>query len=92
HLGVWSHLATSTAIPPLWVLTRTGVPYNTAVEVLDQKFAVDIAPAVGDPVTLAADHLDESLNAATVKAGERIMLTGTTQDCGGEPAGNVDFV
>ncbi|EAZ0222345.1 hypothetical protein A7761_24780, partial [Salmonella enterica] len=74
------------------LLTRTGVPYNTAVEVLDQKFAVDIAPAVGDPVTLAADHLDESLNAAKVKAGESIMLTVTTKDCGGEPEGNVDFV
>ncbi|WP_254879378.1 Immunoglobulin-like domain BIg-containing protein, partial [Salmonella enterica] len=85
-------LDTSTAIPPLWLLTRTGVPYNTAVEVLDQKFAVDIAPAVGDPVTLAADHLDESLNAAKVKAGESIMLTVTTKDCGGEPEGNVDFV
>ncbi|HAD9578775.1 TPA_asm: hypothetical protein G1494_18145 [Salmonella enterica] len=92
HLAVWSQLDTSTAIPPLWLLTRTGVPYNTAVEVLDQKFAVDIAPAVGDPVTLAADHLDESLNAAKVKAGESIMLTVTTKDCGGEPEGNVDFV
>lgn len=92
HLVVWSQLDTSTAIPPLWLLTRTGVPYNTAVEVLDQKFAVDIAPAVGDPVTLAADHLDESLNAAKVKAGESIMLTVTTKDCGGEPEGNVDFV
>ncbi|EBV1603437.1 hypothetical protein DN030_10150 [Salmonella enterica subsp. enterica serovar Newport] len=92
HLVVWSQLDTSTAIPPLWLLTRTGVPYNTAVEVLDQKFAVDIAPAVGDPVTLAADHLDESLNAAKVKAGESITLTVTTKDCGGEPEGNVDFV
>lgn len=92
HLVVWSQLDTSTAIPPLWLLTRTGVPYNTAVEVLDQKFAVDIAPAVGAPVTLAADHLDESLNAAKVKAGESIMLTVTTKDCGGEPEGNVDFV
>ncbi|EDC2232797.1 hypothetical protein GAA27_19860 [Salmonella enterica] len=92
HLVVWSQLDTSTAIPPLWLLTRTGVPYNTAVKVLDQKFAVDIAPAVGDPVTLAADHLDESLNAAKVKAGESIMLTVTTKDCGGEPEGNVDFV
>lgn len=92
HLVVWSQLDTSTAIPPLWLLTRTGVPYNTAVEVLDQKFAVDIAPAVGDPVTLAADHLDESLNAAKVKAGESIMLTVTTKDCGGEPEDNVDFV
>lgn len=53
---------------------------------------MDIAPAVGDPVTLAADHLDESLNAAKVKAGESIMLTVTTKDCGGEPEGNVDFV
>lgn len=43
-------------------------------------------------VTLAADHLDESLNAAKVKAGESIMLTVTTKDCGGEPEGNVDFV
>nr|WP_302183541.1 DUF823 domain-containing adhesin [Salmonella enterica] len=92
HLVVWSQLDTSTAIPPLWLLTRTGVPYNTAVEVLAQKFAVDIAPAVGDPVTLAADHLDESLNAAKVKAGESITLTVTTKDCGGEPEGNVDFV
>ncbi|ECM8385981.1 hypothetical protein ACEOSM_003087, partial [Salmonella enterica subsp. enterica serovar Infantis] len=30
HLVVWSQLDTSTAIPPLWLLTRTGVPYNTA--------------------------------------------------------------
>ncbi|MMC65341.1 hypothetical protein EER74_10290 [Salmonella enterica subsp. enterica] len=92
HLVVWSQLDTSTAIPPLWLLTRTGVPYNTAVEVLDQKFAVDIAPAVGDPVTLAADHLDESLNAAKVKAGESITLTVNTKGCNGEPAGNIAFV
>lgn len=92
HLVVWSQMDTSTAIPPLWLLTRTGVPYNTAVEVLDQKFAVDIAPAVGDPVTLAADHLDESLNAAKVKAGESITLTVNTKGCNGEPEGNVAFV
>ncbi|EDT7400148.1 hypothetical protein AHX81_001545 [Salmonella enterica subsp. enterica] len=92
HLVVWSQLDTSTAIPPLWLLTRTGVPYNTAVEVLDQKFAVDIAPAVGDPVTLTADHLDESLNAAKVKAGESITLTVNTKGCNGEPAGNIAFV
>lgn len=92
HLVVWSQLDTSTAMPPLWLLTRTGVPYNTAVEVLDQKFAVDIAPAVGDPVTLTADHLDESLNAAKVKAGESITLTVNTKGCNGEPAGNIAFV
>ncbi|EDW8793053.1 hypothetical protein NRR15_001582 [Salmonella enterica] len=92
HLVVWPQLDTSTAIPPLWLLTRTGVPYNTAVEVLDQKFAVDIAPAMGDPVTLAADHLDESLNAAKVKAGESITLTVNTKGCNGEPVGNIAFV
>lgn len=92
HLVVWSQLDTSTAMPPLWLLTRTGVPYNTAVEVLEQKFAVDIAPAVGDPVTLTADHLDESLNAAKVKAGESITLTVNTKGCNGEPAGNIAFV
>ncbi|EHJ1769914.1 TPA: DUF823/DUF824 repeat adhesin RatB [Salmonella enterica subsp. enterica serovar Warragul] len=92
HLVVWPQLDTSTAIPPLWLLTRTGVPYNTAVEVLDQKFAVDIAPAMGDPVTLAADHLDESLNAAKVKVGESITLTVNTKGCNGEPAGNIAFV
>ncbi|EBX2692589.1 hypothetical protein GZD23_001984 [Salmonella enterica subsp. enterica] len=92
HLVVWPQLDTSTAIPPLWLLTRTGVPYNTAVEVLDQKFAVDIAPAMGDPVTLAADHLDESLNAAKVKVGESITLTVNTKGCNGEPVGNIAFV
>ncbi|EDW1725348.1 hypothetical protein DR26_001761 [Salmonella enterica subsp. enterica] len=92
HLVVWPQLDTSTAIPPLWLLTRTGVPYNTAVEVLDQKFAVDIAPAMGDPVTLAADHLDELLNAAKVKVGESITLTVNTKGCNGEPAGNIAFV
>lgn len=92
HLVVWSQLDTSTAMPPLWLLTRTGVPYNTAVEVLEQKFAVDIAPAVGDPVSLTADHLDESLNAAKVKAGESITLTVNTKGCNGEPAGNIAFV
>lgn len=92
HLVVWSQLDTSTAMPPLWLLTRTGVPYNTAVEVLEQKFAVDIAPAVGDPITLSADHLDESLNAAKVKAGESITLTVNTKGCNGEPAGNIAFV
>lgn len=92
HLVVWSQLDTSTAMPPLWLLTRTGVPYNTAVEVLEQKFAVDIAPAVGDPVTLTADHLDESLNAAKVKAGESITLTVNTKGCNGESAGNIAFV
>ncbi|EHR9118818.1 hypothetical protein KU827_003535 [Salmonella enterica] len=92
HLVVWPQLDTSTAIPPLWLLTRTGVPYNTAVEVLDQKFAVDIAPAMGDPVTLATDHLDESLNAAKVKVGESITLTVNTKGCNGEPVGNIAFV
>ncbi|EBQ0860172.1 hypothetical protein AYC68_21400, partial [Salmonella enterica] len=58
----------------------------------NQKIAVDIAPAVGDPVTLAADHLDESLNAAKVKAGESITLTVNTKGCNGEPAGNIAFV
>ncbi|EAW0762113.1 hypothetical protein EA043_12030, partial [Salmonella enterica subsp. enterica serovar Minnesota] len=72
--------------------TRTGVPYDSAVEILNQKIAVDIAPAVGDPVTLVADHLDESLNAAKVKAGESITLTVNTKGCNGEPAGNIAFV
>ncbi|QVY00130.1 hypothetical protein GJ28_06015 [Salmonella enterica subsp. enterica serovar Give] len=92
HLGVWPQLDTSTAVPPLWLLTRTGVPYDSAVEILNQKIAVDIAPAVGDPVTLVADHLDESLNAAKVKAGESITLTVNTKGCNGEPAGNIAFV
>ncbi|EBQ9392103.1 hypothetical protein J9N16_002329 [Salmonella enterica] len=92
HLVVWPQLDTSTAVPPLWLLTRTGVPYDSAVEILNQKIAVDIAPAVGDPVTLAADHLDESLNAAKVKAGESITLTVNTKGCNGEPAGNIAFV
>ncbi|EAB6389467.1 hypothetical protein D8Q95_17870, partial [Salmonella enterica subsp. enterica] len=74
------------------LLTRTGVPYDSAVEILNQKIAVDIAPAVGDPVTLVADHLDESLNAAKVKAGESITLTVNTKGCNGEPAGNIAFV
>ncbi|ECE1010102.1 hypothetical protein COQ41_19475, partial [Salmonella enterica] len=65
---------------------------DSAVEILNQKIAVDIAPAVGDPVTLAADHLDESLNAAKVKAGESITLTVNTKGCNGEPAGNIAFV
>ncbi|EBG6944680.1 hypothetical protein FJB86_21975, partial [Salmonella enterica] len=52
----------------------------------------DIAPAVGDPVTLVADHLDESLNASKVKAGESITLTVNTKGCNGEPAGNIAFV
>ncbi|ECJ4416045.1 hypothetical protein RH65_05220, partial [Salmonella enterica subsp. enterica serovar Give] len=64
----------------------------SAVEILNQKIAVDIAPAVGDPVTLVADHLDESLNAAKVKAGESITLTVNTKGCNGEPAGNIAFV
>ncbi|HAG2520032.1 TPA: hypothetical protein G8V61_002724 [Salmonella enterica] len=92
HLVVWPQLDTSTAVPPLWLLTRTGVPYDSAVEILNQKIAVDIAPAVGDPVTLIADHLDESLNAAKVKAGESITLTVNTKGCNGEPAGNIAFV
>ncbi|PUM72800.1 hypothetical protein BUJ08_21240 [Salmonella enterica subsp. enterica serovar Javiana] len=89
---VGPHRNPSTAVPPLWLLTRTGVPYDSAVEILNQKIAVDIAPAVGDPVTLAADHLDESLNAAKVKAGESITLTVNTKGCNGEPAGNIAFV
>lgn len=92
HPVGWPQLDTSTAVPPLWLLTRTGVPYDSAVEILNQKIAVDIAPAVGDPVTLAADHLDESLNAAKVKAGESITLTVNTKGCNGEPAGNIAFV
>ncbi|TGD33560.1 hypothetical protein C9F07_34450, partial [Salmonella enterica subsp. enterica serovar Poona] len=37
-------------------------------------------------------HLDESLNAAKVKAGESITLTVNTKGCNGEPAGNIAFV
>ncbi|HGB3604348.1 Immunoglobulin-like domain BIg-containing protein [Salmonella enterica] len=48
--------------------------------------------STSDAGSALTDHLDESLNAAKVKAGESITLTVTTKDCGGEPEGNVDFV
>ncbi|CAD7561678.1 RatA homolog [Citrobacter europaeus] len=92
HLVVWPQLDTTTEIPPLWLLTRTGVPYNNAVTLLEQKFAVDIAAAAGKPVAVSADHFNETLKAAKGKAGDSITLTVSTRTCDGEPAANTAFI
>ncbi|EHL3467989.1 hypothetical protein LAN87_001603 [Salmonella enterica] len=94
HLVVWPEIEASdtSTIPLLYLWTATGMPYTNTVPLLQQKIAIDIAPAVSTPVTVSADHVDESLKASKVKVGESITLTVTTSDCDGLPYGNAPFV
>ncbi|MFJ7171775.1 adhesion domain-containing protein [Citrobacter freundii] len=91
-LVVWPQLDTATATPPLWLYTSTGLPNETAISVVEQKAEVDIDASVGEPLSVSADHFDDSLGAAKVKAGESITLTVTTRNCAGEVVGNRQFI
>lgn len=94
HLVVWPEVESddTSPIPTLYLWTITGIPNSNTVPLLQQKIAVDIAAATGEPVTVSANHYDESLAAAKVKVGESITLTITTEDCAGNPIGNAPFV
>ena len=91
---IWPQVATDSSETPsqLYLQTTTGTPFSNTVSLLAQKIPVSIAAAAGDPVTVVASHLNESLNAAKVKAGESITLTITTRDCQGNAMGNTAFV
>lgn len=94
HLVVWPEIDTSASatIPALYLLTSTGVPDRNTLPLLQQKIAIDIAPAVSDPVSVSASHFDETLKAAKVKVGESITLTITSRSCDGEIKPNAPFV
>lgn len=53
---------------------------------------VNIAQAVGHPVSVSGDHVDASFEASKVKVGESITLTVTTRGCDGELVKNAPFV
>ncbi|EBX1354541.1 hypothetical protein DQ806_15995 [Salmonella enterica subsp. enterica serovar Okatie] len=94
HFVVWPEIDTSasSAIPALYLLTSTGVPDRNILPLLQQKVAIDIAPALSHPVSFSADHFDESLKAAKVKAGESITLTITSRGCDGEIKPNAPYI
>ena len=95
QLVAWAAIAANkqTSVSALYLLTKTGVPNSSIVPLVEQKIAINVNPAVGDPVTVTADHYDETLNAAKVKAENgAITLTITTHSCSGEPVGNTAFV
>lgn len=91
---VWPKLETdtSTTAPALYLQTTTGTPFTNTVSLLSQKIPVTIAAAVDNPVSIVAEHYDDTLKAAKVKAGESITLTVTTHDCQGAAVGNAAFV
>ncbi|EAO2687930.1 hypothetical protein E2X65_22885 [Salmonella enterica] len=94
HFVVWPEIDASASpiVPELYLLTSTGVPDRNVLPLLQQKIAIDIAPAVADPISLTASHFDETTKAAKVKVGESITLTITSRGCDGEIKPNVPFV
>ncbi len=60
------------------------VPNNAAISLLKSKVTLNIAPAVGNPVSVSGDHVDASFEASKVKVGESITLTIATRGCDGE--------
>ncbi|MBJ4954875.1 hypothetical protein JGF37_08095 [Salmonella enterica subsp. enterica serovar Goldcoast] len=88
---VWPQIDADTATT-LYLQTTTGTPFNNTVSLLSQKIPISIAAAAGDPISISADHYDDTLQAAKVKAGESITLSITTRDCQGEAVGNTAFV
>lgn len=94
HLVVWPEIESdnTSPIPALYLWTASGIPNSNTVPLMQQKIAVDIAAATGEPVTVSANHYDESLAAAKTKVGESITLTITTKDCAGNLIGNAPFV
>lgn len=93
HLVVWPEIETSddSPIPSLYLWTSTGVPDNNTVPLLQQKIAIDIAPAESSPISVSASNYDESLKAAKVKVGESITLTVTARKCDGTVFPNAHF-
>ncbi|TKU08192.1 hypothetical protein FDW86_09800 [Citrobacter sp. wls828] len=92
HYVVWPQLEDSSVLPALYLTTSTGTPNSNTVALTEQKVAIDIAAAVGEPLSVSASNMDEALQAAKVKAGESITLTITTHDCSGNVVGNTSFV
>lgn len=92
QLVAWAQVEDETNIPALWLFTNTGVPNYTTIPLLSPKVALNIKPAVSDPVSVSGDHVDASFEASKVKVGESITLTVTTKACDGEPAINAPFV
>lgn len=91
-LVVWPQPDDETTVPALWLYTHTGVPNNAAIPLLSPKVTVNIAQAVGNPVSVSGDHVDASFEASKVKVGESITLTVTTRGCDGELVKNAPFV
>ncbi|WP_064526232.1 adhesion domain-containing protein [Escherichia sp. B1147] len=78
-------------LPTLDLFTLTGIPNRGSVLLSEQQVTLNIAPAQGDLVTVAAAGYDDTLKASRAKVGETITLTVTTKDCQGNPAGNIPF-
>lgn len=91
-LVVWPQPDDETTVPALWLYTHTGVPNNAAIPLLSPKVTVNIAQAVGNPVSVSGDHVDASFEASKVKVGESITLTVTTRGCDGKLVKNAPFV
>ncbi|EGI7772099.1 hypothetical protein IGT57_002749 [Salmonella enterica] len=92
QLVAWAQVEDETNVPALWLFTNTGVPNYATIPLLSPKVALNIKPAVSDPVSVSGDHVDASFEASKVKVGESITLTVTTKACDGEPAINAPFV
>ncbi|EBX9477649.1 hypothetical protein DUA64_04555 [Salmonella enterica subsp. enterica serovar Abony] len=92
QLVAWAQVEDETTVPALWLYTRTGVPNNAAIPLLSPKVTINIAQAVGNPVSVSGDHVDASFEASKVKVGESITLTVTTRGCDGELVKNAPFV
>lgn len=83
---------TNESLPVLDLLTLSGTPNFGAVLLNEKQVTLNIAPAQGDLVTVAAAGYDDTLKAAKAKVGDTITLTVTTKDCAGEVAGNIPFI
>ncbi|EBV2192483.1 hypothetical protein OEE31_002584 [Salmonella enterica] len=92
HLVVWPEIATGETSTALSLKTETGAPNSSVTSLLNQKIAINIAPSVGDPILLSADHVDEALKASKVKAGETITLRVRIDGCDGKPQANLPFI
>ncbi|WP_342344241.1 adhesion domain-containing protein [Citrobacter sp. FP75] len=92
HYVVWPQLEDSSMLPALYLTTSTGTPNSNTVALTEQKVAIDVAAAVGEPLSVSASNMDETLRAAKVKVGESITLTVTTRDCAGNVVGNTAFI
>ncbi|KAA5784430.1 hypothetical protein F3G52_33375, partial [Klebsiella pneumoniae] len=70
QLVAWAQVEDETNVPALWLFTRTGVPNYATIPLLSPKVALNIKPAVSDPVSVSGDHVDASFEASKVKVGE----------------------